>query len=84
MSRVLGFLSVIVVTLTISTAPVLAEYPEGCNWVEDGATSLYSKGANSDPKTLFATFCNALTCSILADMLNKHSLLSKESVYWCE
>ena len=83
MNRVLGLLSVIVVTLTIGTTPVLAEYPEGCGWVEDGPTSLYVKGANSNPKYLFGTFCNSYNCEVVKYLLSK-SDWAENTVYWCE
>ena len=84
MNRVLGLLSVIVVTLTIGTTPVLAEYPEGCTWVSDGPRKLYFKGPTSDPKELIATFCNWRLCDIFAHMSNNDAVLSHKTVFWCE
>jgi hypothetical protein len=67
----------------IGTTPALAQYPEGCGSVEDGPTSLYAKGANSNPKQLFGTFCTVFVCDIVADLFN-NSRFAGNSVYWCE
>lgn len=82
MSRVLGLLTVIVLTMTIGTTPVLAEYPEGCKSVEEGATSLYHKAGNSNPTEYWGTFCRRLTCDLTAQMWTEY--FGKGSVYWCE